>query len=166
VGEAGGEWQAEHMTLRQRFCTAVRVDANGRTTVPIPFDPDEVWGAKSRHPVHGSIADRKMRGYIETKDDRPVIVLGPTWTGEPLEDGEEVEAVLEPEGPQRADLAPDIAAALAAAPDAAAFFDSLAQFYRKGWLTWIDSTKRNPEQRPVRITAMVQAMREGRKQRE
>jgi hypothetical protein len=154
------------MAREQRFRATVRVDASGRTTVPIPFDPDGVWGATSRHPVHGSIADRRMRGYVETKDDGPVMVLGPAWTSVPLRDGEEVEVLLEPEGPQRADLAPDIADALAAAPDAAAFFDSLAQFYRKGWLTWIDSTKRNPEQRPMRIAAMVQAMREGRKQRE
>jgi hypothetical protein len=59
--------------------------------------------------------------------------------------------VLEPEGPQRADLATDIAAALDAAPEAAAFFDSLAQFYRTAWLRWIDSTKRRPDQRPIRI---------------
>ena len=154
------------MATAQRFRAAVRVDANGRTSVPIPFNPDDVWGAKSRHPVRGSIADRRMRGYVETKDDGPVMVLGPTWTSAPLRDGEGVEVMLEPEGPQRADLAPDIADALAAAPDAAAFFDSLAQFYRKGWLVWIDSTKRNPEQRPVRIAEMVRAMQEGRKQRE
>jgi hypothetical protein len=34
------------------------------------------------------------------------------------------------EGPQRADLAEDIAAALAASPAAAPFSDTLAQFYR------------------------------------
>jgi hypothetical protein len=154
------------MPHEQRFRTSVRVDANGRTTVPIPFNPDQVWAPKSRHPVRGSIAGRGMRGYVETKDAGPAIVLGPTWTPVPLQDGEEVEVVLEPEGPQRADLAPDIADALAAAPDAGAFFDSLAQFYRKAWLTWIDSTKRNPDQRPVRIAEMVRALQEGRKQRE
>lgn len=74
--------------------------------------------------------------------------------------------MLEPEGPQRADLAPDIAAALDAEPDAAAFFDSLAQFYRKAWLRWIDSTKRNPEQRPARIAEMVRNLIEGRKERQ
>ena len=73
--------------------------------------------------------------------------------------------MLEPEGPQRADLAPDIAAALDAEPEAAAFFDSLAQFYRKAWLRWIDSTKRNPEPRPVRISEMVRNLQEGRKER-
>jgi uncharacterized protein YdeI (YjbR/CyaY-like superfamily) len=34
----------------------------------------------------------------------------------------------------------DIAAAPAASPAAGAFFDTLAQFYRKGYLRWIDAT--------------------------
>ena len=45
--------------------------------------------------------------------------------------GDEVSVELTPEGPQRADLAEDIAAALAANPAAGAFFDTLAQFYRR-----------------------------------
>jgi len=39
-----------------------------------------------------------------------------------------VVVVLLPEGPQRDDLAADVASALAANPQAGAFFDSLAQF--------------------------------------
>jgi hypothetical protein len=62
------------------------------------------------------------------------------------------------EGPQRADLAPDIALALDASPSAGAFFDSLAQFYRTAWLRWIDSTKRRPDQRPIRIDEMVRLL--------
>ena len=76
-----------------------------------------------------------MRGIIEKRVDGPVIALGPAWCRVAPRDGAEVEVVLEPEGPQRADLAPDIATALDAAPDAAAFFDSLAQFYRNSVAT-------------------------------
>ena len=43
-----------------------------------------------------------------------------------------VDVSLAAEGPQRDALDPDIAAALAKEPKAAAFFDGLAQFYRKG----------------------------------
>jgi hypothetical protein len=106
-----------------------------------------------------------MRGNIEKRVDGPLIVLGPTWCGVPLRDGALVEVVLEPEGPQRADLAPDIAAALEAAPDAAAFFDSLAQYYRTAWLRWIDSTKRHPDQRPIRIAEMVSLLQRRQKER-
>lgn len=153
------------MGTQRRFRTTVAVDRRGRTVVPVPFDPDEAWGVKPRHPVRGSVAGCAMRGIVEKREDGPVITLGPSWTRVPLHDGTEVEVVLEPEGPQRADLAPDIAAALDAAPDAAAFFDSLAQYYRNSWLRWIDSTKRNPEQRPVRIAHMVRNLQDGRKER-
>jgi hypothetical protein len=65
----------------------------------------------------------------------------------------------------RDDLADDVAAALAANPDAGAFFDSLAQFYRRGYLHWIDATKRRPDQRAERITEMVKLLKAGVKQR-
>ena len=47
--------------------------------------------------------------------------------------GSQVPVELSPEGPQRGDLAEDIAAALEANPAAGAFFDTLAQFYRNGY---------------------------------
>jgi len=153
------------MSEQRRFRTTVAVDRQGRTRVPIPFDPDGVWGGKPRHPVTGSVAGRPMRGVIEKRDDGPVIALGPAWCRVALTDGAEVEVLLEPEGPQRVDLAPDIAAALDAAPAAAAFFDSLAQYYRTAWLRWIDSTKRDPDQRPIRIAEMVRLLEQGHKER-
>lgn len=30
----------------QRFAATVTVDRQGRTQVPVPFEPDVVWGAK------------------------------------------------------------------------------------------------------------------------
>ena len=66
---------------------------------------------------------------------------------------------------QRGDLADDIAAALAANPAAGAFFDTLAQFYRKAYLRWIDGTKRRPDVRAARIAEMVDLLAAGVKQR-
>jgi uncharacterized protein YdeI (YjbR/CyaY-like superfamily) len=73
--------------------------------------------------------------------------------------------VLEPEGPQRDGLSHDVAAAFAASPPAGEFFDSLAQFYRKAYLRWVDSTKRSPELRAARIAEMVTLLESGQKQR-
>jgi uncharacterized protein YdeI (YjbR/CyaY-like superfamily) len=73
---------------------------------------------------------------------------------------------LAPEGPQRDNLAPDIAAALEAEPEAGAFFDSLAQFYRNAYLRWIDSTKRSPDLRAARIDETVALLKAGVKQRQ
>ena len=72
---------------------------------------------------------------------------------------------IHPEGPQRGDLAPDVAGALDAEPEAAAFFDGLAPFYRRGYLRWIDGTKRRPEVRAARIAEVVELLKAGEKER-
>src|SRR5919106_4217371 len=105
----------------RRFKVAVAVDRQGRTGVPVPFDPDGVWGRKPRHPVTGSLDGNGLRGVIDREGDGHLLVLGPAWgRGCGPTDGATVDVVLEPEGPQRDDLAPDVAAALEASPEAAA----------------------------------------------
>ena len=79
--------------------------------------------------------------------------------------GDEVTVELAPEGPQRSDLADDIAAALEASPAAGAFFDTLAQFYRKAYLRWIDATSRRPDVRAARIAEVVDLLAAGIKER-
>ena len=153
-------------TRGRHFRAVVSVDRRGRVTVPVPFDPDGAWGAKPRHHVAGTIGGCDMRGVIDKTPGGPAIVLGPSWNTErhPT-DGATVEVAIHPEGPQRGDLAPDIAAALDASPEAGAFFDSLAQFYRHAYLRWIDATKRRPDQRPVRIAEVVHLLEAHQKQR-
>jgi len=72
------------MSRQQRFRPMIAVDWRGRTRVLVPFDPDQAWGAKPRHPVTGSVAGRPMRGNIEKRANRPVIALGPAWTCDPI----------------------------------------------------------------------------------
>jgi uncharacterized protein YdeI (YjbR/CyaY-like superfamily) len=79
--------------------------------------------------------------------------------------GDDVIVELAPEGPQRGDLAEDIAAALEANPAAGAFFDTLAQFYRKAYLRWIDATTRRPDLRAARIAEVTGLLAAGVKQR-
>ena len=79
--------------------------------------------------------------------------------------GSDVAVELAPEGPQRVDLADDISAALEASPRAAAFFDTLAQFYRQAYLRWIDATTRRPDLRAARIAEVVDLLAAGIKQR-
>jgi uncharacterized protein YdeI (YjbR/CyaY-like superfamily) len=79
--------------------------------------------------------------------------------------GDRVKVELAPEGPQRGELAADVAAALDAEPAAAEFFDGLAQFYRKAYLRWIDATTRRPEVRAERIDEVVRLLAAGVKER-
>jgi len=149
----------------ERFTATVRASGS-RVYVSLPFDPDAVWGAKSTHHVNGTIGTRRFRGRVERIDSGPAISPGNAWCRDhPLIPGDEVEVTLAAEGPQRADLAPDITAALDANPAAAAFFDSLATFYRKGYLRWIDATTRRPDVRAARIAEMITLLTEGKKQR-
>ena len=150
----------------KRYTTAVTADSRNRVMVPVPFDPDQVWGVKSEHRVAGTVNGMGVRASIEALGDGHGILLGQAWRRDcGIAAGDEVEVALAPEGPQRDDLAPDFAAALEAEPEAGAFFDSLAQFYRKAYLRWIDSTKRSPELRVARITETVALLKAGEKER-
>jgi len=150
----------------KRFRGVVAADAKKRVYVPVPFDPDEAWGHKRQHRVGGTVNGMRVRAIIETVGDAPGIVLGAAWRRDcRVKPGDEVAVVLSPEGPQRQDLAADIAAALEAEPAAGEFFDSLAQFYRKGYLRWIDATTRRPDVRAARIAEMVELCKAGVKER-
>jgi uncharacterized protein YdeI (YjbR/CyaY-like superfamily) len=95
-----------------------------------------------------------------------LIQRGPKSPGAALlADGDAVTVEIWPEGPQVGELAEDITEALEARPKAKAAFEGLAQFYRRGWLRWIDGTKRRPDVRRERIAEMVRILETGQKER-
>jgi hypothetical protein len=151
----------------QRFGARVAAGPRGHAVIAVPFDPDESWGAKARHPVSGTVNGIWVRGTITATGGRGwAFTLTPMWARDAgISPGDDVIAELAPEGPQRADLADDVSAALAASPAAAEFFDTLAQFYRKAYLRWIDATKRRPDLRAARIAEVVDLLAAGIKQR-
>ncbi len=150
----------------QRFTGTVAATGRDSLLVPVPFNPDEAWGTKPRHHIAGTVNGVRVRAVIEAVGDGFGFTLGPKSPSRAgLVAGDEVAVDIAPEGPQRDDLPEDVAEALAANPKAAAFFDSLAQFYRRAYLRWIDATKRRPEQRPVRVAEMVKLLESGIKQR-
>lgn len=154
------------MAEPQRFTATLVGDSRRRVFVPVPFDPDEVWGRKAAHHIHGTVGGMGVRGVIEPLDEGRGVVLGPAWRRDcGLAAGDIVDVELRPEGPQRDDLAEDFADALAANQDAGEFFDSIAQFYRIAYLRYIDATKRRPDQREARIAEVVALLAAGVKQR-
>ena len=156
---------ADHNPWRT-FTAVIERDARGRTIIALPFDPSDVWGAKTRHHITGAVGGRRVRGPLVRDRDRARLVLGPAWCQDAgLRAGESVEVTLGPEGPQLESLAPDVAAALEGRPEARAFFESLATFYRRGYLRWVNATKRRPDERAARIAEMVESLAAGHKQR-
>jgi hypothetical protein len=150
----------------QRFQAVVAAGPRDNAVIVMPFDPDEAWGTKANHPVSGTVGGCRTRTRLVRSGSEWVLTLAP----ERLRDmgiaiGDDVIVELAPEGPQRGDLADDIAAALAADPAAGAFFDTLAQFYRRAYLRWIDATTRRPDLRAARIAEVVALLAAGIKER-
>jgi len=146
----------------QRFSAVIAAGSGDRAVIVVPFDPDEMWGAKADHPVGGTIDGRRVRGRLSPGGSGWVL---PVRLHAGAEIGDDVTVELAPEGPQRGDLADDIAAALEANPAAGAFFDTLAQFYRKAYLRWIDATTRRPDVPAARIAEVVDLLAAGIEQR-
>ena len=82
-----------------RFRATLRSDSRRRVYLPLPGTPEV------RH-LAGTVNGMGYRGAVESIDGSPALVLGPAWRrGCGLEAGDRVAVELEPEGPQRRDLA-------------------------------------------------------------
>ena len=150
----------------RRFNALVEQGPRGSAYVRLPFDPADAWGRRSLYHVSGRLGWFGIRGPLAERDGGFVVTIGAAWLRDcPIKPGMEVPAVLWPEGPQLDDLDEDIAAALAAEPAAGAFFESLAQFYRKAYLKWLDGAKRRPAVRQERLAEFVEQLKAGHKSR-
>ena len=152
---------------QQNFNATVQTNERGRVFIAMPFNPSEVWGVKTRHHVRGTVNGLPFRGSLGSEGGVYFMVLGAAWRRDcGIAVGDKVNVLLEPEGPQQDALAQDIADALAADPKASAFFNGLATFYRKGYIKWIESTKRRPETRSARIIEMMALLNMEKKQKQ
>jgi hypothetical protein len=150
----------------QRFDARIAADPRGHALILVPFDPDAEWGVKAMHHVSGMVNGCRVRVTLEPGDSGWGFSMNPARMQHAgIAVGSMVPVELSPEGPQRSDLAEDIAAALEANPAAGAFFDTLAQFYRKGYLRYIDATKRRPDLRAARIAEVTDLLENGVKER-
>ena len=148
----------------QHFQTVVAKSAT-RTYIPIPFNPNEVWGVKQRHHITGTVNGHGVRGSLGSDGTQYFLLLGAAWRRDcEVDAGVKVDVVLTPEGPQSESLSPDVARALEAEPQAKAFFESLATFYRNTYIKWIESAKK-PETRSARIQEMIELLKAGKKQK-
>jgi hypothetical protein len=150
----------------QRFSARVVGGPRGVGVITIPFDPDQAWNPRAEHRVGGTIDGQYVRGMITRDGLDWTFTVTPMWMRDAgVTAGETVVIELAPEGPLRENLAEDFRAALEANPAAAAFYDALAQFYRKAYLRWIDGTLRRPDLRAARIAEVVDLLAAGIKER-
>lgn len=148
---------------QQRF-EATPVPAGSGMAVVLPFDPNAVWGDKQVHHVTGTVGAWPVRGALVVDQGEYSLRLGAAWLRDSGLPSGPVAVVLMPEGAQLATMPEDVVTALQGEPQARVFFESLATFYRKGYLTWIDGA-RKPEARAARLDEMVDLLKNGQKQR-
>jgi len=149
----------------KEFSVVVEGRPRGGFAIKLPFDPAAEWGARERYDVTGTINGQKIRAKLLSRAGVYYFELGPSWCrAVTIEPGAQVTVAIGPEGPQVAAMAEDIASALAANPDARHFFESLATFYRKNFMRWIEDAKR-PETRARRIAETVATLKAGKRER-
>ena len=149
----------------QRSFNAVIQKEGGFTFVRIPFSPREVWGAKPRYHVIGTINGVSVRGTLGALGQEYFLRLGAAWMRDSgIDIGAGVNVQLSLEGPQENNIASDIAKAISRRKKAKVFFESLPTFYRKNFIRWIESAKRE-ETRAKRINEMINLLEEGRRER-
>jgi hypothetical protein len=152
-------------SVQKEFTAIAEGRPGGGIAIRLPFDPSAAWGERERYDVTGTIDGHKVRGKLTSRAGRHVLELGPAWFRDAtVLVGSPIKVLLAPEGPQLGAMAEDIAAALDAEPTARHFFESLATFYRKNFMRWIESAKR-PETRAKRIAETVATLKSGKRER-
>jgi hypothetical protein len=150
--------------ITQRFKSVVS-KSGSRVFVPIPFNPNDVWGVKQRHHITGSVNGYGVRRSLGSEGEQYFLLLGAAWRRDcGIDAGTKVAVILSPEGPQSETMSPDVIRALDAEPQARAFFESLATFYRNTFIKWIESAKKR-ETRAARIDEMIELLKAGKKQK-
>ena len=148
----------------QHFKTTI-TKIGARTFIAPPFNPNEIWGVKGRHYITGTVNGYGVRGSLGSDGKQYFLPLGAVWRRDSgLDAGDTVNVTLSPEGPQSENLSTDVAEALEAEPQAKAFFESLATFYRNTYIKWIESAKR-PETRAACIKEMIGLLKANKKQK-
>jgi Domain of unknown function (DUF1905) len=83
----------------RRFAAIVASTGRGKLLVPVPFNPDEVWGAKQRHHIAGTVNGIRVRAVIEPAGDGFGFALGRTSPGSRgVAVGDDVTVEIAPKG--------------------------------------------------------------------
>ena len=144
------------------FEATVSVSGEGNCFVPLPFDPKQAFG-KARAPVVVTIDDHPaFRTTVAVYGGDAMIGLRKAQvTDFGLAAGDRVRVRVEPDAePRTVETPRDLAAALAAAPDAAATYERLSYTHRREYVRWITEAKKQ-ETRDRRVGRAVEMLQSG-----
>jgi hypothetical protein len=145
-----------------RFETVLQAEDAG-VFFEVPLDVPAVFG-KARAPVRGTINGHPFRSTVAVYGGRSYLpVRKALREAAGVAAGDAVVIELEAdEQPRTVDPPPDLAAALAADPEARAAFEGLSYTHQREYAEWVAEARREPTRRR-RVEQAVEMLRDGRR---
>lgn len=146
---------------------SARDGSGGGCWVRFPYDPAELFGTRGRVPVKATFDGVEYTGSLVPMDGGAHVIGVLKAIRDQLgkQVGDTVDVVLALDaGPRTVAVPADLAAAIAASPQAAGAFDSLSHSHRREYVQWVTEAKRDGT-RKRRVEQTVQMLSEGRKRR-
>lgn len=149
-----------------RFRATVELGGATATGIPVPEDVVVALGSGRRPPVTITVNGHAYRTTVAPMGGRYVVPLSAeNRAAAGVAAHDEVDVGIELDTAPRVVAVPDdLAAALAADPDAAATYDACAPSHQKEWVRWVTEAKR-PQTRATRVAKTVEALHAGRRTR-
>ncbi|SEH01630.1 protein of unknown function [Nonomuraea solani] len=145
-----------------RFRTTVELGGKTATGIAVPDEVVEELGSGKRPAVTVTINSHTYRSTVATMGGRfmlPLSAENRQGAGVAAGDEAEVEVTLDT-APREISVPDDLAAALADAPEAKAFFESLSYSRQRRWVLQIEAAKK-PETRQRRVADTVAKLAAG-----
>ena len=147
-----------------RFRTTIQLEGKTATGFRVPPEVVAALGGGKRPAVTVTIGGHTYRSTVAAYGDVFMLPLAAEHrSAAGVAAGDEVEVELAPDtAPREVEVPADLAAALAAEPEARAFFDGLSYSNRRWFVLSVEGAKA-PETRQRRVDKAVAMLREGRK---
>jgi hypothetical protein len=149
--------QKEHSQDRIDFEAPIEASPGGGAFVRLPAAAAAIFGTRARFPVRASFNGVAYRGSTMPLGDGTfcVGVTKAVQAQAGASVGDTVAVAVERDaGKRTVDVPPDLAAALASHPEAAARFEAMGYTQRKDYAAWIASAKK-PETRQRRLDQAI-----------
>lgn len=149
-----------------RFDAELRLNGKTATGIPVPDSVIEGLGGGRRPRVSVSLNGYSFQTSLGTMSGQILIpVSAAVRSAAGIEAGDQLAVEIElATEPAQVAVPDDLRAALAAEPDAHAFFDGLTASQKRGYTDWIEQAKQ-PETRQRRVAQSLDALREHRTRR-
>jgi hypothetical protein len=147
-----------------RFRATIELAGKTATGIPVPAEVVEALGSGKKPPVRVTIGGHTYRSTVASRGKRFLVPLSAEnreHAGVVAGDQVDVDLELDTE-PRTVAVPPDLADALASAPEARQFFDNLS-FSQQQWYVIPIEQAKTPETRARRLAKAIDMLREGRK---